>query len=191
MIEFFKGTVTPKDWAFVAVVLTIAGVLAAGFYFGYYTPQQEVLIAKRAELKEVKDSLAEAQEKSRNIEQLREESRQIKKLVELFEMRLPNEREIPELLNQFESKAESLGLRYGLDQLGNITDAKKETIPYRVSVTGQFHAIATFINQLERDERYLKISDLDIGEQEGDVSEASFTLSTYRFIQTEEPEGES
>lgn len=185
-MEFFKGTVTPKDWAFVAVVLTIAGIAAAAFYFVYYKPQQVMTAQKLAELKTITDSLKEAETKARNIEKLREESRQMDTLVELFEKRLPSEREIPQLLAQFESKAESLKLRYFLDQLPNVTDARKETIPYRVRVTGDFHAITTFINQLERDERYLRVSDIDIGEQEGEVSEASFTLSTFRFIQAEE-----
>ena len=31
MLEFFKGTVTPKDWAFVGVVLGAAGLICAGF----------------------------------------------------------------------------------------------------------------------------------------------------------------
>ena len=71
-----------------------------------------------------------------------------------------------------------------LEPLDKTEDSRKLTIRYKVTASGSFHDIMTFVNQLERDDRYLKISDLDIGPEELFVSKATFTLSTYRFIQT-------
>jgi len=64
-----------------------------------------------------------------------------------------------------------------------MTDANKETIPYEIIARGDFHEIVQFINLLERDQRYLKVSNLDIGEEIAGISEATFQLSTFRFIQ--------
>ena len=61
-----------------------------------------------------------------------------------------------------------------------------EVIPYKAITDGQFHQIVSFINMLERDERYLKISDLDIDEEIEGISKATFVLSTFRFLN--EPE---
>jgi Tfp pilus assembly protein PilO len=66
------------------------------------------------------------------------------------------------------------------------TDSSKETIPYKVTARGTFHQIVSFINRLERDDRYLAISDLDIKEEQAGVSEATFTLSTFRFLKSSE-----
>lgn len=183
MIEFFKGTVTPKDILFVAVVLSIAGLLCVGFYFGLYTKQQAVLLEVNAEREVVQKDLREAREIAANIDALRDEATKMEQLVELFEKRLPDEREIPMLLRRFEGLGQRAGLRVQLSQMPTSADATKETIPYKVTAEGTFHQILHFINLLERDERYLKVSDLDIGEEKASASRATFTLSTFRFLQ--------
>jgi Tfp pilus assembly protein PilO len=183
MLEFFKGTVTPKDWAFVGVVLGVTGLLCAGFYFAVYKGQQENLAQATAELEKTNQELKEARETEAKFDEFKKEAEKAEQLVQLFEDRLPEEREIPRLLDQFEGIAKDLGLSVELTQLPTKTDPNKETIPYEVVARGDFHEIVQFINMLERDKRYLKVSSLDIGEEIANISEASFHLSTFRFIQ--------
>ena len=185
MLEFFKGTVTPKDWAFVGIVIGIAGLLSAGFYFGVYTKQQEALEVAKANLANTEKDLKEAREISLKFDEFKKEAEKAELLVELFEKRLPEKREIPKLLEQFEAKATELGLGVDLTQLPTKLDNNKETIPYEIVARGGFHDIVQFINLLETDTRYLKVSNLDIGEEIAGISEASFHLSTFRFIQSE------
>jgi len=186
MLEFFKGTVTPKDWAFVGVVLGATGLICAAFYFAVYKGQQERLIAVVAELEDTTAELKAARETQTKFDEFKKEAEKAEKLVQLFEQRLPEEREIPRLLQQFEGKAKELGLSVELTQLPTKTDLNKETIPYEVVARGDFHEIVQFINLMERDQRYLKVSNLDIGEEIAGISEASFHLSTFRFIQRAE-----
>jgi Tfp pilus assembly protein PilO len=110
----------------------------------------------------------------------------MQELVTQFQERLPESREIPTLLKQFEGFAGEIGLRVELSQMQRVTDARKETIPYSVVARGDFSQIVRFINRLERFQRYLKVSDLNIGKEEAGVAEATFTLSTYRFIEPNE-----
>ncbi len=187
MIEFFKGSVTPRDFAFVAVVISLAGVLCAAFYFAVYTGQQAELKTELAKLETIKQDLKTARETEANIKALRDEASKMQQLVDLFELRLPDEREIPLLVKNFEDLGTRAGLRVQLVQNQNIMENSKETIPYKVTAQGTFHQIVHFINLLERDKRYLKISDLDIGPEEAGASEATFTLSTFRFIQAATP----
>jgi len=65
-------------------------------------------------------------------------------------------------------------------------DSSKEVIPYQVVAKGSFHQIVAFINLLEKDQRYLKISDLDIGPEKAGICEAKFVLSTFRFVEQED-----
>lgn len=182
MIEFFRGKVTPPDMIFAAVVVAIAAAVCAGYYFVLHTRMLDEQATLQASLDEAQGNLKRAREYQANIDALREEARKWEELVTTFEKRLPDEREIPQLLRKFEQLGYDSGLRVELSQSRSTTDTKKETIPYEVKAFGNFHQILEFINQLERYDRYLKISDIDIGEEEAGVSEATFVLSTFRFI---------
>lgn len=187
MFDWFKGTVTPRDWAAVAIILSASAVLAVLFFFFVYQRQNETITAAGEELADVKKNLAKARETEANIENLRSEALKMDTLVNLFEKRLPTKSEIPALLQNFESVGNDLGLRVQLEALPTVTDVSKETIPYKVTAFGDFHQIVSFINLLERDNRYLKVSDLEMSEQEEGVSAGKFTLSTFRFIQQQPP----
>ncbi len=186
MMELLKGTVTPRDWLNVAGIVAFTAVLGAAFVFLIYNPQRDSLAQITAEDNQVLANLNVARDTKRNIESLRAEAAKMQELVKQFEARLPESREIPTLLKQFEGFAGEIGLRVELSQLPRLTDEHKETIPYSVTARGNFHQIVQFINRLERFQRYLKVSDLNIGKEDEGIAQASFTLSTYRFIQSEE-----
>ena len=183
MIDFFKGTVTPKDWAFVAIVMVLTGLFCVLYFFLFHKPGADEMALMRQDLTELRADLERARETNANIVALREEATKMETLVGMFEERLPERREIPSLLAKFENLGDDIGLRVELTQMPSSMDASKETIPYRARVRGDFHQITTFINLLERDDRYLTITDIDIGSENAGISEASFILSTYRFVQ--------
>ena len=186
MMDFWKGTVTPKDWAVVGVILGATVFLGAAFYVFVHGGQvraHEQLVAENAR---VAARLQTALETQRNIGDLRARAEQMQQLVEQFEDRLPNTEEIQALLRQFELFAGEIGLGVELSKLSPVADARKEVIPYSITARGTFHQIATFINRLERYERYLKISELNMGRADGGLATASFRLSTFRFRQPSE-----
>ena len=186
MIGFLKGTVTPKDWMFVGVILGLTALLCAVFYFLVYQPELQRLDQTRKELADAQTELANRKQLAANIDALRADTAQIRELVSDFEERLPSEREIATLLTQFEDIAEDVG---GLDVQMRAQIARPEgaklTIPYRIVVRGSFHDIAEFIKRLERFKRYLKVSELQVGPEKDGVSEAEFTLSTYTFVEND------
>lgn len=186
MLDILTGKVTAKDWMFVGGVLALTAVVAVVFYVFVIGHQKQKVEARRQELASVKKELGEARKIEENIDGLRKESEDMERLVDIFQKRLPSEREIPNLLRRFETIGGELGLKVQLASLPSRKESRTETIPYKVTATGEFHQIVGFINLLERDERYLKVSDLDIGEQEAGVSVATFVLSTFRFIEQEE-----
>ena len=183
MMDFLKGTVTPKDWAFVGAMIAITGVICAAYYLFLFSPAQATIEEISAENRTLRSDIAEAEEIEAGIEQLRRESDQFDLLVTQFQQRLPQQREIPQLLTEFEELAAQVGIEVELSQLAPQRDERKETIPYSVVAYGNFHQIARFINLLERFERYLKVSDLRIEEERALMSRATFTLSTFRFLE--------
>ena len=186
MMEMLKGSVTPRDWMMTGGVVAATVLLCIAFVFVLYNPLQAKLAAKTNEAQHVQTDLKTAKEAEKNIQALRAEASKMQELVTQFQERLPESGEIPTLLKQFEGFAGEIGLRVELSQMQRVTDANKETIPYSVVARGNFGQIVRFINRLERFQRYLKVSDLNIGKEQEGIAEATFTLSTFRFIEPSE-----
>lgn len=184
MMEFLKGTVTPRDWMWTGLILAAAAVLVGVFWLLVYKSQNETLDALEADLTTARANLDKGRQIEREIGTLREETRRIRELVNDFQQRLPASSEIDTLFKQFENLASEVGVQVSVEQRPKRTDQRKQTIPYAITARGDFHQIASFINRLERFKRYLKVSELSIGPEEAGISEAKFTLSTYRFLQT-------
>lgn len=185
MMDMFKGKVTLQDWIFVGVVLAVTVGLFVGFFFLVYTGKRVTIAARAEEYKKISEELKAAQKIDANIDALQEEADKMNNLVTPFEQRLPDRMEIPSLLRGIETQAADLGLRVELSSQPTRKEANIEVIPYKVMAIGKFHDVVTFINMLERSQRYFKISDIDIGEEENGVSQTQFVLSTFRFIQDE------
>lgn len=183
MIEFLKGTVTPKDWLAISGILGVAAAIAAVFYLFVHQAKLDDLNAIQiVDTQKVAD-LTRARTINAQIDDLRLETAQIETLVSDFDMRLPSRREIVELLEDFQRMANSSNLKVDFSPLPRERDSRKETIPYKIVARGDFHQIAAFINRLERFKRYLKVSNLNLARTEQGTVRAEFTLNTYRFLQ--------
>lgn len=182
--DLYRGTITQGDWLIVGGILGALAVVAAGFFFLVYANQTDRLASLQARRVQKQQELDRAIWMQQNISQLRAESELRQQLVDDFEDRLPSTSEIRSLVTEFERMAREVDLRVDVSPLKSVEDANKETIPYRIVAYGNFHQIASFINRLERYTRFLKISGLEVGAEDVGVSRATFTLSTYRFIQS-------
>ena len=185
MMDMLRGTVTPKDWMAVGVILCITLALCAGFYLLVYEGKTQQLSEAEAQRDTLQASYDEAVAQSKKMEQLQADKDEIQSLVEEFETRLPDQAEIALLLSQFEQLAGEVGVDVELKSERRYRDGRKETIPYAIVARGSFHQLANFINRLEFYERFLKVSDLEIDEEEARVSEATFTLSTFAFVKAD------
>ncbi len=185
MIDLFRGKITPKDWAVFGLVLLVVIALFIGAYLLIFTPQRNKINQIQAEIKDLQKKISDAKKTVENFDKLQNQAKKMDNLVELFKSRLPDKREVPQLMKQLEKMGDSLGLKTQLTPLPSVIDLSKEVIPYQVIAKGSFHQIVAFINLLEKDQRYLKISDLDIGPEKAGICEAKFVLSTFRFIEQE------
>jgi Tfp pilus assembly protein PilO len=187
MIEFFRGTVTAKDWIFVAAVLAITAVLGVLFYFLLLTPQQAVLAEKQTELTGKKRQLQTAQANERNIGELRELAKYADRLAAQLATRLPNEQEFLGFMTKLEEISRRHDLNLTFEPGNSRSDSAKglQTWPYEVEAAGDTHKILRFINDLEIYDRYVRVDDLDIQYKEAGVTEATFVVSTFRFLEAE------
>jgi Tfp pilus assembly protein PilO len=186
MLDMLKGKVTKQDWVYVGSIIAVTVVLAGALFYFVVLAEQNRVAARTGQLDNITKELESARTIAKNITALRAEKVLMAQLFDDFQKRLPEEREIPNLLQRFERMGGEIGLR--LEMVPNETkiDRRIETIPFKVKAKGQFHQVVAFINLLESDERYLKVSDIDVGEEKEGVSEANFVLSTFRFLSEKE-----
>lgn len=186
MIDLFRGKITITDWMVLGVVVAIMVGLSILFYLFIVGTQNARIAELKTEISDLEKKIREARNTEKNYDKLQLQAKKMDDLVRMFNERLPEKREVPKLMKQFEQMGDSLGLRTQLTPLPTTIDASKEVIPYQVKARGSFHQIVSFINLLEKDQRYLKISELDIGPEKAGVCEAKFVLSTFRFVEQEE-----
>ena len=183
MMEMLQGSAKPADIAFAGGVIALAALICLLYYMFLFSPAQNRIAELESENRTLMADIREAESIEAGIEELRRRSERMDLLVGQFEQRLPQQREIPQLITEFEMLAQRVGIEIEVSQMSVQRDERKETIPYSVVAFGSFHQIAHFINELERFDRYLKVSNLNIEEERERISRAAFTLSTFRFLE--------
>lgn len=182
-MDFLRGKMIPRDWMAVAMFLGVTAAIVGVFYYMVHKQTTDRIAITDSQNVNVSADLARAQQIAATLDELKENTDKIRGLVVAFERRLPSKREITRLVRVFEDMAAEESIDVDLSPMTVISTENKETIPYKIVATGPFHDVAGFINRLERYERYLKISDLEMDPYEDGVSTFTFTLNTYRFIQ--------
>jgi Tfp pilus assembly protein PilO len=186
MSALSKPVITKQDWLIVGCIcagLIVVAVVVAAFV---YVPQ-------RAEMRKLDDDTASTQaeldvarETAQKMDELEKKLERILLLVERFEAKLPTRKEIPKLYKKFQLAAGDANVVVeSIERLDETKKALRVEIPYKFEVSGSYHELAAFINTLEIGERFVKISDVHIGEQKSGVSKADFRLATYLFTEGE------
>lgn len=182
MIDFLRGKITPRDWMAIAMFLGVTAAVVGVFYYMVHTKKQDEIAAISETNTSVFADLERARTIDKEIDFYEAQIEEKQGLVREFEKRLPSNREITDLIRVFEDMAAEESIDIDLQPMKIIVTENKETIPYQIVAKGPFHDVASFINRLERYERYLKISDLSMDPYKDGISTFNFTLNTYRFI---------
>jgi type IV pilus assembly protein PilO len=180
----------------IIISVAILGTLWGCFVWFFYMPQTEKISNLNQDLKSAQDKLA----RLKNVEQnLRVFKKHFKETEEKFKEALkllPDKEEIPTLLTSISNLGAESGLEFILFQ------PQKEVprnfyaeIPLRLEVTGPYHNVATFFDQVSRLSRIVNIGEVTMSEMTAAKTKADVvvlktacTATTYKFLEvTEEP----
>ncbi len=184
---FKDRVITKVDWIIIGVSLfllmmvTVVYFLAVSFVKTRVDQLSAEVVAAEKQLSETRQITAKKEGLLKELEEVREK-------IKHFEETLPTQKEVPQLLTQFQRIAELSGVKY--ESITAEPVDEKETyirIPFKVRVKGKYPQIGKFLRSLEYGNRFIKVEDLDIGPEVEGRSEAKFTISTYMFVNTEEP----
>lgn len=128
------------------------------------------------------------------IPQLETELEQREPEILKYEARLPKSEEVPELFRDIDRFKQTSDLDIVFQtRLPPVDKESYVELPIRLEVSGNFDSIATFVNQLERNQRFVQVKEMDITEGPGDRSqdlndpltfenhEATMVVSTFMF----------
>jgi len=178
----------------VVISVAIFGALWGCFVWFFYMPQTETISKLSTDLKSAHDKLARLKDVEKNLRDFKKQFKQTElKFKEALKL-LPDKEEIPTLLTSISNLGAQSGLEFILFQ------PQKEVprnfyaeIPLKLEVTGPYHNVATFFDQVSRLSRIVNIGDVKMTEMKAAKTQADSvilktgcTATTYKFIEAKE-----
>ena len=122
-----------------------------------------------------------------NLNQFRREKELLEQQLREALAELPEEKRIEDLLQLFQERAQKAGLEIvTIEPDDPVTDKFYARIPIPMSVTGNFHEIATFFDSLGRMRRIVNVSDLQFDGAKDvngkNVLSAKFLVTAFMFL---------
>jgi type IV pilus assembly protein PilO len=162
-------------------------LLIGAFVYFSYMPKIERIQSLTKERDAIGKKLAVAQEKARQLASYREQKKRAEADFRIARKVLPEEKEIPSLLTGISRSGQEAGLEFLMSQphRENIKDFYAE-IPVGIQVTGGYHNVAEFFDNVARLYRIVNIRDIEMktGGRNNTLS-TSCTAVTYRFVEPE------
>lgn len=161
----FFNRLSPRDQILVVVgFITLVVVLVV---FLILLPQFGRLGALSAKQQSLTKSLKEAKLNLDRLKAIKGEAAQIEaKLIKLTR-RIPEEAEVPSLLVELQSVANSAGLDFSSAKLDEMVDKTGYSeIPVTVNAKGTFYSLVDYLYRLENTSRKIVVTDVDVSVEE-------------------------
>jgi type IV pilus assembly protein PilO len=185
---------TVREWpikqklgALAALIL----VVVALDYLYILKPQSENLDQMKEDLARDQATLEQKRVKVNAREEEEKRIRDLQADVKRAEARLPEGREIADLLSNIAASARAVGL--DLTLFRQKPEAYSEfyaDVPVQMEMRGTYHELAAFMDRVKRLDRIVNVSDIQLKKPrvEGDVVllDASCTATTFRFLDEQE-----
>ena len=181
-------TLAQRALVFIATFIILGGA----FYFLKYKPDAQHIAGLKANIKQQENRLVELKRAAAQVEVLQKEvAESEKELAQLLTM-LPDQKEIPGLLDS----VSQLGAQVGLENI--LFQPQPEqlqefyaVIPIRLDLLGRFHELGTFFDKISKLDRILKVENLSLARRDDSSLQVGCTIVTYRFLEKVEKAGEA
>jgi type IV pilus assembly protein PilO len=164
-------------------------LLGAAFYFLQYNPQSELIVSLETSLSEQEKRLATLKQAAARLPALQEELAKAEEDFIYLLTLLPDQKEIPALLDT----VSQLGAQVGLENILFQPQPERvyefyAAIPIRLTLLGSYHKLGAFLDSMSKLDRILKVENLNMTRQKGSsLLQVDCTIITYRFL--EKPAG--
>ena len=187
MNDFFEYLQNLEPNRKIALAVIVPLLVLVGYYFFIVSPRTTRTALLETHIDEM---LQERDSKTFEAEQMPERQKDVEQLdkqLKLALTRLPDEKEIPELLNSISN----LGRDSGLEILvfRQLPEAYQEfyaEVPVEMQVRGNYHQVAQFLDRVGKLDRIVNVSNLVVKSpkviEENLVLDANSRVTTFRFL---------
>ncbi|PIE36179.1 hypothetical protein CSA56_01090 [candidate division KSB3 bacterium] len=150
------------------IVLGIAIVAAGLFYYFIVIDKQEQITRLESELQTLQVELQKAEAFAARYDEFKEELRAVDLKLKEALKKLPEGREIPNLLDQINESVIDAGLLISLFRpAGQNPQEFYSEVPVELQVSGGFHNFAAFADVISKMERIVTLRNVQMSPQEG------------------------
>ena len=176
----------------VGILFSLAIVVTASAYFLLIQPEQEQLDSIRTQYEEARKTLAEKQLIADNLNERRRDMDKLEQQLQEALIQLPEKKDLEELLAQFNDVGKKSGLTISRVTPGNETNRLFfSEIPISMWVSGNYHEIALFLQEISKLRRIVNVSNLRLNtptpRNDKVFLSSSFVATTFRFSEQKAP----
>ncbi len=138
------------------------------------------------ELSKKTAAVEEAEELIEGQERYRQEIDQLKKRIEIYEDKLPERREVPQLFRDLDEIAGQSQIKI-LEVGSDVVEDNDQYRGYsrRLELEGGYHELGRFINKLESLGRFIKVDDIQISSDPQNLLKHNIKLVVSTFVSKE------
>ncbi len=170
----------------VGILVVIAAGVTAGTYFMLIDPLETEIQGLHAKQASLDQTLLEKKEIADNLNERRREMDQLEQKLQDALTELPEKKDIDELLAQLNDVGKKAGLE--ITRVVPGTEAMESfyaRIPVQMSVLGNYHEIALFLQEVANMRRIVNVNNIRLGvkEQKNNkvILSSEFLATTFRF----------
>ncbi|MEO1231858.1 MAG: type 4a pilus biogenesis protein PilO [Myxococcota bacterium] len=169
------------------VVLAVAIIIAI-FYFFFVSPVQEDIARLEKRVDQLDGQLVRKRAIARNLSRYRVDVERLKQRLNEALTELPNEAEIPELLQKIAALVEQSDCEMEIfEPQGEVSQGFYARIPVRMGIKGNYHAVAVFFDKVSKLARIVNVTDIELTQPNVQnkkvVLNAQFLATTFKFVE--------
>lgn len=159
-------------------------LIGGGFYYFVYQEQVSQIQKTRTSIAEREKRLVELKNAAKQVDKLQAELVKAEEDFQQLLTFLPDQKEIPTLLESVSQLGAQVGLENVLFQpQPEQAEEYYAAIPVKIEVLGTYHEVGIFLDSLSKMHRILKVDNLSLIKRPGNPRlQVGCTLVTYRFV---------
>ncbi len=178
-------------------VVFLAGAVAAivlAAYFIWVSPIKTEIKKSENRIQQLDANLVKKRAIARDLTRYRVEVERLKQQLNEALTSLPNEAEIPELLQKIAALVEQSDCEMStFEPQAELVERFYAKIPVKMAVNGNYHSIAVFFDKVSKLTRIVNVTDIMLEEpkvvNKKIMLDASFLATTFKFVEQKKPKG--
>jgi type IV pilus assembly protein PilO len=168
----------------------VLGLIVVGVYFMGVAPENEQSQRAQSEIDSLDAKLVKKKAIAKDLTRYQVEVERLKQKLNEALTQLPNQSEIPELLQKLATLVEQSDCQMAkFSPKGEIKQDFYARIPVEMEITGNYHSIALFFDRVSKLDRIVNVSAIKLEEPKLEnkkvVLSATFEATTFKFIENQ------